>query len=346
MTNLFYKRKTINGEIELKGIGKSTRMVLAEAEKHGIVWVNMPFTKTFKLQHLDSVKFFHGQIPSETTEYAHYCCANKDISNSLLEAAGLSVSKGHILKHTDSPKDRTLLFRKLQKPLVVKPANSLRGNNVHVNITSHYKYKKAINEIYANHSQRKVNILVEEMFVGNEYRILATQDKILSVIHRIAANVVGDGSSTIKALIAKKNLDPIRKEVSTYHSIIIDKQVRGFLKKQNLSLMTIPEKTERVFLRPQGPLDISQGGDTIDVMDEIHPSVRKIVKKIMKNLPGLSLTGIDFMTEDIHAQQTADNYRIIEVNASPSLDWNEYPLEGPQRRVAYEFLKIMFPNLN
>lgn len=346
MTNLFYKRKTINGDIELKGIGKSTRMVLAEAEKHGILWVNMPFTKTFKLQHLDSIKFFHGQIPSETTEYAHYCCANKDIANNLLEAAGIAISKGHLLKFTDSPKDRALLYRNLQKPLVVKPVNSLRGKSVHINITSLYKYNKAIDNIYAHHNQRKVNILVEQMFIGNEYRILATQEKIISVIKRIAANVVGDGELSIKELIAQKNLDPIRTEMPTYHSITIDKQVIGYLKKQGLSLMSIPGKGTRVFLRPQSPLDISMGGDTIDVTDNIHPSVRRIVKKIMKHMPGLSLTGIDYMTKDIHAPQTADNYRIIEVNASPSLDWNEFPLEGPQRRVAYEFLKIMFPKLN
>jgi cyanophycin synthetase len=346
MTNLFYKRKTINGDIELKGIGKSVRLVLAEAEKHGITWENLPFTDTFKLQYLDNTKFFHGQIPSETTEYAHYCCANKDVSNNLLGAAGLAISKGHLLKHSDTLKDRALLFRNLQKPLVIKPANSLRGKSVHVNVTSIYKYNKAIKEIYANHSQRKVNILVEQMFMGHEYRILATQEKILSVIKRIAANVVGDGTSTIKELIATKNLDPIRNEIATYHSIEVDNKVLGFLKKQGFTLSSIPKKGTRIFLRPQGPLDISLGGDTIDVTDEIHTSVRKIVKKIMKNMPGLSLTGIDYITEDIHAPQTADNYRIIEVNASPSLDWNEFPLEGPQRRVAYEFLKIMFPSLN
>jgi D-alanine-D-alanine ligase-like ATP-grasp enzyme len=63
-------------------------------------------------------------------------------------------------------------------------------------------------------------------------------------------------------------------------------------------------------------------------------------------MPGLALTGIDYMTKDISAPQTKHNYRVIEINASPSLDWNEFPLEGPRRRIAYEFLKIMFPNLN
>jgi len=219
-------------------------------------------------------------------------------------------------------------------------------NNVHINISTKYLYQKAIDEIYKNHKMRKVHILVEEMFIGNEYRILATQDKILSVIKRIAANVVGDGHSTIAQLIDLKNANPIRITMSTYHNIEIDSLLIKFLKEQTYSLKSVLPKGKRVFLRPKGPLDISQGGDTIDVTDTIHPSVNSIVKTIMDSMPGLALTGIDFMTKNIHTAQIKDSYRIIEINASPSLDWNEFPLEGPQRRIAFEFLKIMFPSLN
>jgi glutamate--cysteine ligase len=321
-------------------------MVLEEADKCGVLWEIIPFTSMFKLSYLDSTKFFHGQTPSETTEYASYCCENKDVANSILSDVGISISKGHLLKYTDSHKDRKMLFNQLEKPLVVKPANSQQGTNVYTNIKTYNKYATSIKNIYARHSRRKVDILVEEMFIGDEYRILATQDKILSVIKRIAANVVGDGVSTISELAGIKNQDPIRLEMSTYKGITIDKNVILFLKKQGFKPSTILSKGERVFLRNQGPLDISLGGDTIDVTDMIHPSVEKIVKKIMKSMPGLALTGIDYMTKDISASQTKHNYRVIEINASPSLDWNEFPLEGPRRRIAYEFLKIMFPNLN
>jgi D-alanine-D-alanine ligase-like ATP-grasp enzyme len=183
-------------------------MVLEEADKCGVLWEIIPFTSMFKLSYLDSTKFFHGQTPSETTEYASYCCENKDVANSILSDVGISVSKGHLLKYTDSHKDRKMLFNQLEKPLVVKPANSQQGTNVYTNIKAYNKYATSIKNIYAHHSKRKVDILVEEMFIGDEYRILATQDKILSVIKRIAANVVGDGVSTISELAGIKNQDP------------------------------------------------------------------------------------------------------------------------------------------
>ena len=87
------------------------------------------------------------------------------------------------------------------------------------------------------------------------------------------------------------------------------------------------------------------GGDTIDITDSIHSSVKKVVLRIMKSIPGLSLAGIDYMSKDIFSEQNLDVYRVIEVNNSPSLDWNEFPLVGKRRNVSFEILKIMFPEL-
>ncbi len=104
-------------------------------------------------------------------------------------------------------------------------------------------------------------------------------------------------------------------------------------------------KTKEFFLFPHSSLDISLGGDTVDVTDLVHDSVFRIVKKLMQSIPGLSLAGIDYMSKDITKQQNQANYRIIEVNASPSLDWNEFPIEGKRRKIVAEFLRIMFPEL-
>ena len=320
-------------------------MILAEAEKHGIKWEKIAYTDLFKLKYKNQIKFFYAQISSETTAFALYCCNNKRIAKSIIEASGLSVSKGYLIKYSDQQQYHLNIFKNLKKPLVVKPVDDQQGNNVYINICNTNQYVRAIKEIYSSCGKKKIDLLVEQMFEGNEYRILATQKKILSVIKRLPANVIGDGKSTIQQLVEIKNQDPIRIELPTYNQIVVDQKVIDFLKKQNLTLQTIVKINKRVFLRLHSPLDISLGGDTIDVTDKIHPSVGKIVAKIMESIPGLAFTGIDYMTKDIYKEQTANNYIIVEINASPSLDWNEYPIEGPKRRVAYEFLKVMFPHL-
>lgn len=345
MDDIFFQRKSINGIKKTEKVSQSTLLILDEAEKHNIEWKKIPFCDLFELTYNCQSKFFHGQVPSTTTELAYYCCDNKRISNNLLEKSGLSVSNGYRIEFDDKKQYRLNLFEDLIKPLVIKPVDDCQGKNVYLNITAQKEYLDATQKIYDFYGQQEVEIAVEEMFQGDEYRILATQEKILSVIKRIPANVVGDGKSTVKQLIEEKNLDPIREKIEIYKQIQVDEEVLEFLNNQDITLNSVVAEGETVFLRPHSPLDISLGGDTIDITDKIHPTVNKIVSKIMQSIPGLALTGIDYMTTDICKEQTADNYRIIELNSSPSLHWNEFPIVGPRRRVAYEFLKIMFPTL-
>lgn len=345
MNILFYKRKTISGVKKLKKVGQSTILVLEEAERLGIKWEKVRYTGLFKLEYHGKTVFFHAQIPSVTTDSATYCCRNKRIAKNILEQAGLSVSKGYQIEYDDKKDYRLELFNDLNKPLVVKPVDDQQGNNVYLNINTQEEYAKATQEIYAFYGQKKVEIAIEEMFKGDEYRILATREKILSVIKRIPANVIGDGKLTIRELIEIKNQDPIREKVGTYKSITVDPELLDYLAKQKLNLESIPQQQKRIFLRAHSPLDISLGGDTIDVTDKVHPSTHLIVKKTMESIPGLALAGIDYMSKDIYSEQNKDNYVIIEINSSPSLDWNEFPLEGPERPIAFEFLKIMFQDL-
>jgi len=345
MNDLYFKRKSIDSIKKLKKVSGSTVLVLEEAERNNIEWKKIAYCNIFRLTYKDKPEYFHGQIPSTTTEFAHYCCANKRISKNILDKNGLSVSNGYRIEFDDKKPYLKRLFENLKKPLVVKPVDDQQGNNVYLNIKTWKEYIAVIQDIYDFYGQKEVEILVEEMFQGEEYRILATQNKILSVIKRLPANVVGDGKSSIKELIIKKNLDPLREKVTIYQKIKVDKKIFEYLKKQNLRLSSVLPMNKRIFLRPHNALNISLGGDTIDVTDEVHPSVKKIVKKIMLSVPGLALTGIDYMTKNIFEEQTADNYKIIEINSSPCLEWNEFPIVGPHRRVAFEFLKLMFPEL-
>ena len=44
-------------------------------------------------------------------------------------------------------------------------------------------------------------ILIEEFIKGKEYRFLVINDEVCGILHRVPANVVGDGKSTIRELV-------------------------------------------------------------------------------------------------------------------------------------------------
>ncbi|MBT7008807.1 MAG: hypothetical protein HN964_05190 [Candidatus Jacksonbacteria bacterium] len=326
-------------------VTKSKFFFIKEAVKRGIQCEILKDTCAYKLQYKKKVRYFYDLTPSTTTAFAIYCCKNKNITNNILSNNKVSVNKGMLIKKDDSKVHKEKIYNSLIKPLAVKPANSLQGNNVFLNVNSKREFFSSLKRIFDAYGDRRVSVLAEEMFVGEEYRILATQNKILSVIHRLPANVVGDGASSIKKLVEIKNADPLRKSVDTYKKIKLEKEVEAYLSLQDLTINSVLKKDQQVYLQPSTPSDMDLGGDTIDITDSIHSSVKKVVLRIMKSIPGLSLAGIDYMSKDIFSEQNLDVYRVIEVNNSPSLDWNEFPLVGKRRNVSFEILKIMFPEL-
>ena len=103
-------------------------------------------------------------------------------------------------------------------------------------------------------------VLVEEFLTGKEYRFLVIGDEVIGVLHRVPANVVGDGVSTIEELVREKNKDPLR---GTGYRTPLEKIRLGeteelFLKGQGKTRTDIPKKGEIVYLRENS--NISTGG--------------------------------------------------------------------------------------
>ena len=283
-------------------------------------------------------------MPATSTALAKYACNNKKITSNLLHNAGITVPKGFRVKPDYTEKYLTEVFLALKKPVVVKPSNGNLGDNITVGITDFEQYQQALNLAFS-YTDRENAAIVEEMFSGKEYRILVTREKVLGILHRVPANVVGDGKQTIKSMIKQKNTQAIRSEDGTksHLKIRIDADLRANLKNQELELSTVLKAGKQVFLRKVS--NISKGGDAIDFTDEAHPSVNQIALDAIQAVPGLSFAGVDFLTQDITKQQTPDSYVIIEINDSPGFDIHDYPYKGKNRHVAREFLYLLFPEL-
>ncbi len=114
--------------------------------------------------------------------------------------------------------------------------------------------------------------------------------------NRDPANVVGDGIHNIKELIKIKNSDPNRgkKNEKPLTKIKIDNITRQNLVEQNIKLNYIPAKGKKIYLRKES--NISTGGDSIDVTDQVHSDLKKIAVASVKAIPGLAYAGVDLMT--------------------------------------------------
>lgn len=318
----------------------STVLVLREIERRGGAWEEIEGTQLFKVRLGDDERMFWGQIPSGTPYVARFVCSQKHMTTEFLQRAGVSASPYFLLLPEDNEEDVLSAFDGLPQPVVVKPTQGTHGKGVYLDISTRDAFLDAVHKIRTEKSD--VPIIVESMFSGTEYRILATRDRVIGVTQRVPANVIGDGSLTIRQLIDEKNSDPKRGDGHSLSlvKIVVDDQVISNLNEHDMTLDSIPGEGEQVFLRKVS--NLSQGGDSIDVTDDVHPSVFDLAVQCVRAIPGLQFVGVDFMTKDITAQQTDDSYIVIEMNASPMLSMHDIPYKGKNRGAARAFVDILF----
>lgn len=164
---------------------------------------------------------------------------------------------------------------------------------------------------------------------------------------RTPANVVGDGQKTIKELVAIKNEDPLRGEAkhrSPLERIELGEIEQLMLKGQGYTVESIPEADSIVYLRENS--NISTGGDSIDVTDEIGESYKQAAIE-MSRIIGAKVSGIDLIIPDPTIPSTQEHlgYTVLEANFNPAMHMHAYVYKGKGRRLTMGILKMLFPEL-
>ncbi|MGL5357408.1 MAG: bifunctional glutamate--cysteine ligase GshA/glutathione synthetase GshB, partial [Cetobacterium sp.] len=184
------------------------------------------------------------------------------------------------------------------------------------------------------------SILIESFVKGKEYRIFVVGDEVVGILHRVPANVLGDGIKNIEELVFQKNLDPLRGigYKTPLEKIKLGEAEKMFLKTQNLNIQYIPKKDEIVYLRENS--NISTGGDSIDFTDEVLNQYKSIAIKAAKAV-GAKICGVDMMIEDTSSLDVENNYSIIELNFNPAIHIHCYPYKGKNRNLGEKILNAL-----
>jgi D-alanine-D-alanine ligase-like ATP-grasp enzyme len=233
--------------------------------------------------------------------------------------------------HSEEDTRAALRFAHGRYPLIVKPNSGSQGQHVQL-VHNSQELKRALKEIFL---EDRVALL-QEFVRGRDYRVVVLDDKVISAYERIPLNVVGDGKSTIKQLLAKKQKQFLAANRDTRIQFD-DVRITAKLRQQKRSFGSILKKNEKLFLLDNA--NLSTGGDAIDVTEEMHPAFQKMAVKLTKDM-GLRLCGVDLIIDGPIAKKSK-TYWILEVNASPGLD--HYVQTGKaQRKVVEEmYLKVL-----
>lgn len=277
---------------------------------------------------------FMGAQGDLITKEAISICKDKYLTKKYLSEAGVSIPEGEYFSQNISDPEIISFADKLGYPVVVKPTNAAGGRGVIANIKNQEEFKKALH--YVRHELNYKDLIVEKYFSGEDYRVLVIGDKVVGAIHRIPANVIGDGKSTIKKLLDSKIKEKKQNPALTGSPIKIDKEMHSILQQQGYTLDSIPEKGERIFLKTKS--NISAGGDPIDVTDMLTDEIKQNAVNALKAIPGLVQGGVDVLYNK-ESQKSV----ILEINTIPSIRTHLFPVEGKARDVPKAIIDYYFP---
>ena len=334
-----YKESAYKNRFKLEGyedLELSTQILMKESIKRGITVNIVDRSENFiSLKNNEKIEYVkQATKTSKDTYVSVLIMENKTVTKKVLAEKGVKVPKGEEFNSIEDAKIKAHNY--INKPIVIKPKSTNFG--IGINIFPEGANLEDIIHAFEIAFKNDNTVLIEEFIKGKEYRFLVINDEVVGILHRVPANVIGDGEKTITELVEVKNQDPLRGKgyVTPLEKIRLEENAELFLKQQGKNFDYIPKKDEIIYLRENS--NISTGGDSVDYTDDIPQKFKDIAVNAAK-AAGAKICGVDMMLEDYRDENT--NYAIIELNFNPAIHIHSYPYKGKERKIATHVLNLL-----
>ena len=292
-------------------------------------------------EHIEYVK--NGNMTSHDSYISPLIMENKVVTKKVLAKAGFNVPQSVEFTSLEQAVASYPLFE--GRAVVIKPKSTNYGLGISIfqqGVQNRDDFAKAVEIAFREDKE----IMVEDYLVGTEYRFFVLGEETLAVLLRVPANVVGDGVHTVAELVATKNAHPLRGDGSRtpLKKIALGDIEQLQLKEQGLTVDSIPAKDQLVQLRANS--NISTGGDSIDMTDEMHDSYKRLAVGITKAM-GAAVCGVDLIIPNLKkpAEASLSSWGVIEANFNPMMMMHIFPYAGKSRRLTQNVIKMLFPEL-
>ena len=219
-------------------------------------------------------------------------------------------------------------FFEKHQTIVIKPYNGMGGQGVTV-LPKESELEQAI------HFAREYSdiVIAENYIVGENYRFLVLNGRVISVVHRIPPHIIADGMTTIENQLNDRNLILSQKKIP---AIQLSSETLRVLAAQGFTPQSIPAAGTKVTLRLTA--NLSKGATTVDITETV-PEAAKEMAVIAAQTLGLKIAGIDIIAANLNDPQTV---YVIEVNAAPGLKMHYLEPKGIARDVATEIIRAVW----
>lgn len=334
--DLYSDIKKMKEICEYNCLGPSTKSIVDEAAKRNIPAIRLGKDSMIQLGYGTQQMRFQATTTCKTSVLAVELACNKQRTKEMLKNASVPVPDGGLCRNIDELKE---IRDNIGFPIVVKPLNGNQGKGATININciDDAVQAFALAQNYCN------KVIVEKCITGFDFRVLVINNKFVAAAKRVPAHIIGNGKDSIKTLIDLVNFDTKRGNghENVLTKIKVDQDTEVMLKNKAYTLDTILYPGEIMYLKSTA--NLSTGGSSIDVTDEVHPLNIALAERIARTI-GLDICGIDIMANSLEEPITNNGGAVIEVNAAPGFRMHLAPSEGKARNVAAPVVDMLFPD--
>ncbi|WP_043527207.1 cyanophycin synthetase [Litchfieldella xinjiangensis] len=318
-------------------LGPSTASIVDAATRRGIPCARLDENSSYiQLGHGCRQQRIQATVTGRTSLLSYGIADDKHWTKQVLGEAGIPVPKGHICHSIEEALEAVL---DIGFPVVVKPVIGNHGRGVSTDIGDDETLREAFNIA----SQQNPPVIVERFVKGEDHRLLVVDGKLVAAARRRPAHVVGDGQTTLNALIDEENKDPRRGigHENLLTQIHLDEQSYRLIAQQNVTMESVVPEGEVIYLKSTA--NLSTGGTATDVTEDVHPEVKYTAERIAR-LVGLDIIGIDLLAETVSRPLDEQSAAVVEVNAGPGFRMHLSPTHGTGRDVGQHVIEMLFPD--
>jgi cyanophycin synthetase len=318
--------------VDRHGLGPSTACIVDAADDRDIPYIRLFEGNLVQFGYGARQRRIWTAETDQTSAIAEGISRDKDLTKSLLAECGVPVPEGQLVESLEQAWEAA---QDIGLPVVIKPYDGNHGRGVFTDLTSYEEVASA----FAVAQEEGSGVMVERFIEGNEHRLLVVGGRMVAAARGEPAWVVGDGVSTIDALIDSQiNTDPRRGrgEDCPLNPVRLDSAARLEIARQGFEPDSVPPADQRVLIQRNGNV-------AFDVTDLVHPEVAYAVT-LAARVVGLDVAGVDVVAQDISRPLQEQRGAIVEVNAGPGLLMHLKPADGQPRPVGRAIVDHLFPD--
>ena len=298
------------------------RIIVDEARRRGIqVEVVDAEGGFFRLTYGGRSVSCRESLSEFTSAVSMSICDDKRVTRRVVEAAGVRVPA----QLTRGDAEARAAFLAEHGAVVVKPARGEQGRGVSIGLTTAEEVEAAVERARAVCDE----VVVEQCFEGEDLRLVVIDYRVVAAALRRPARVIGDGRSTVRALIETQSR---RRMAATggESRIPLDAETERCVAAAGFALEDLVPRGSEIAVRKTA--NLHTGGTIHDVTGETHPELIRAAVEAARAIE-IPVTGIDLM---VRSPRQPD-YVFIEANERPGLANHE-----PQP-TAERFVDLLFP---